>query len=161
MHKILLSIALISFSIGTPIIALADAYDDFMKTQMAEFRNADEDKCKNKKIEITEGDRKIAYELCLFRGQPIVLRIRFDGVQADIRHYKRGKLVYVALSEFGDGVGFRNNWPVVEWYSGETTKRRVNWKITAKDRANYLTYVEEDRRILLKFGIGRSTKSSR
>lgn len=160
MHKILLSIALISLSIGTPIIALADAYDDFMKTQMAEFRNADEDKCKNKKIEITEGGKKITYELCLFRGQPIVLTTKFEG-GVSISHYKRGKLVYLPLSEFGDGVGFRNGQPVVEWYSGETTKRRVNWKITAKDRAYYLTSAAEERRILLKFGIGKSTKSSR
>ncbi len=144
----------INFSLGMPIIALADTYDKFMKTQVAEFQSVGDELCKVQKREVIKDSQKITYELCILRGKPIFLYVYTDGAALDISNYRNGKLVQMALSEFGDGVGFRNGQPVVEWRSGEYGNRGVNWKITAKDKAIYLESAAKQRRILLKlFGV--------
>jgi hypothetical protein len=51
------------------------------------------------------------------------------------------------------GVGFRNGKPVVEWNSGEFSKRRVNWKLNAEEKSKYLEIAAKERLILLRFGI--------
>jgi hypothetical protein len=155
MQKILAVAIAIGLSLDIQMTTLADTYDDFMKTQVAEFRNnrGEEFKCKQRKIEEIVNNQKFAYKLCLLGGKPIELNVYMDGTLTSISSYRKGRLVHIALSEFGDGVGFRNGQPVVEWHYGEYGTRGVNWKITAKDRAVYLQNAAEDKRILLKFGI--------
>jgi hypothetical protein len=123
-----------------------------MKTKIAEFRSTpgDEFKCRHKKIAKIEGDFKTSYDLCILRGKPVTLHIYTDGTALGISNYRNGKLVHMALSEFGDGVGFRNGQPVVEWHYGEYGQRGVNWKITTKDKASYLANAAQQKRVLLE-----------
>jgi hypothetical protein len=156
MQRILSSIISISLGISIPIIASADTYDDFMKTKIAEFQSTPSDirKCKHKKIATSTGDFTKIYDLCLLQGKPVTLYVYTDGAALDISDYRNGKLVQIALSEFGDGVGFHNGQPVVEWHAGEYGRRGVNWKITAQDQASYLASAAEQRKTLLKlFGV--------
>jgi hypothetical protein len=155
MQKILAVAIAIGLSLDIQMTTLADTYDDFMKTQVAEFQSnrGEEFKCKERKIEAIADNHKITYKLCLLGGKPIELNVYMDGTLTSISSYRKGKLVHIALSEFGDGVGFRNGQPVVEWHYGEYGTRGVNWKIAAKDRAVYLQNAAEDERILIKFGI--------
>jgi hypothetical protein len=102
---------------------------------------------------VLEGGNKIVYELCILQGQPIFLRASNDGTPLSVSEYNRGKLVQLSLWEGTGGVGFRNGKPVVEWNSGEFGKRQVNWKLTAKEKSNYLEIAAKERRILLEFGI--------
>jgi hypothetical protein len=118
-----------------------------------EFSIPGQDRCKNKTIEVQKGKDRIVYELCILKGKPIILRTYNDGTMISESGYKKGKLVRTSSSEFGDGVGFRNGQPVVEWHYGETVKRGVNWNLTAEQKSDYLSTVAEERRILLKFGI--------
>lgn len=153
MRKLFGSTLIISLIASIPAVALADAYDRFMKTQMVEFQAANEDKCKKKTIETMQGEFKMTYELCIYRERPIYLVTKSDDVTIDVSYYRNGRLVRMILSEFGDGVGFRNGQPVVEWHYGESGKRGVNWNITPTDKAKYLDGAANQRRILLKFGI--------
>ncbi|WP_310488336.1 hypothetical protein [Chamaesiphon sp. VAR_69_metabat_338] len=155
MQKILAVAIAISLSTDIQMAALADTYDDFMKTQIAEFQSnrGEEFKCKQRKIEAIVNNQKVAYKLCLLGGKPIELNVYLDDTLTSSSSYRKGKLVHLALSEFGDGVGFRNGQPMVEWHYGEYGKRGVNWKIAAKDKAIYLQNAAEDKRILLKFGL--------
>jgi hypothetical protein len=155
MQKILAVAIAISLNMDVQMAALADTYDDFMKTQIAEFQPnpGDAFKCKHKKIEQIGTDLKRTYDLCVFKGKPVTLEIYTDGAALDSIAYRNGKLVQMALSEFGDGVGFRNGQPVVEWHSGEYGKRGINWNITATEKASYLDSADRQRRILRKFGI--------
>jgi hypothetical protein len=152
MQRILGLIIIMSLSLSIPMTACADTYDDFMKTKIAEFKSTsgDEFKCKHKKIETIKGDFKKIYDLCVLRGKPVTLHIYTDGTALSISNYRNGKLVHMALSEFGDGVGFRNGQPVVEWHYGEYGQRGINWKITAQRKAEYLASAAEERRLLLK-----------
>jgi hypothetical protein len=155
MQKILAVAIAISLSMDVQMATFADTYDDFMKTQITEFRNnrGEEFKCKQRKITEIADNHKMVYELCVLGGKPIELNVYMDGTLTSISNYRKGKLVQIALSEFGDGVGFRNGQPVAEWHYGEYGKRGVNWKIAAKDKAYYLKSAAENKRILLKFGI--------
>jgi hypothetical protein len=146
-----MAVAIINLGISLPV--LADAYDKFMKTQINEFQTVGEDKCKKKIIQVIKVNTKITHELCILEGKPIVLTTSYDGTLGDISSYKNGKLLHIELSEFGDGVGFRNGLPVVEWHSGEYGNRGINWNLTPKQKSNYLTIAAEERRILRKFGI--------
>ncbi len=149
------SLAAIIFTIalGMPLVATADTYDDFIKTQLAQFSNVGSDRCKMKtRTEIEDGN-KIVYELCILQGKPIFLRMSNDGTPLSVSKYRRGKLVQFSLWEGTGGVGFRNEQPVVEWNSGEFDKRQVNWQLTASAKANYLDIAAKERRILRKFGI--------
>jgi hypothetical protein len=152
MHKSLgLVIATISF--GISLSATADTYDNFIKTQIAQFQSAGSDRCKMQTKAVIEDGNKIVYELCILQGQPIFLRASNDGTPLSVSNYNRGKLVQLSLWEGTGGVGFRNEKPVVEWNSGEFGKRRVNWKLTAKEKSHYLDIAAKERRILRKFGI--------
>jgi hypothetical protein len=156
MQRIFVSTIIMSLGLGIPMIAVADTYDDFMKTKIAEFQSnpGDESKCKHKKIETIAGDFKKIYDLCILRGKPVTFHIYTDGTSLDISDYRNGKLVHIALSEFGDGVGFRNGQPVVEWHYSEYGQRGVNWQITAQAKASHLASAAEQRRVLLKlFGV--------
>jgi hypothetical protein len=153
MQKSLLAIiATISWGI-MPLIAAADTYDKFIKTQLAQFKSVGSDRCKMQTKEIVEAGNKIVYELCILKGQPVFLRASNDGTPLSVSEYKGGKLVQLSLWEGTGGVGFRNERPVVEWSSGEFSQRRVNWQLTAQEKSNYLATAAKEKRILLKFGI--------
>ena len=153
MQKLLASTIAISVTLGIPLIALADTYDDFMKTQINEFESVGSDKCKEQTREVIENGYKIRYDLCLLQGKPIFLRASNEDTPFSVSNYKNGKLVQLSMWEGTGGVGFRNGKPVVEWNSGEFSKRRVNWKLTATEKSKYLEIAAKEKRILLKFGI--------
>jgi hypothetical protein len=153
MQKLLASTIAISILLGIPLIALADTYDDFIKTQVNEFESVGSDQCKEQTREVMEGNNQITYNLCLLQGQPIFLRASNDGTPFSVSNYKKGKLVQLSIWEGTGGVGFRNGKPVVEWNSGEFSKRMVNWKLTAEEKSKYIKIAAKERRILLKFGI--------
>jgi hypothetical protein len=153
MFKLLATIALVNLSVSIPTMVHADTYDDFMETKIAEFRSnpSDSSKCKHHKVTTEfKGDIKRIYDLCVLRGKPISFYISTDGTALDSTVYRNGKIAQMALSEFGDGVGFRNGQPVVEWRTGTFGKRGINWKITAQNKAEYLANAAEERRLLLK-----------
>jgi hypothetical protein len=143
----------IVMGLGLPVIALADTYDKFIKTQLSEFQSVGSDKCKEQKIEAIEGGYTITYELCILQGKPIFLRASNDGTPFSVSSYKQGKLVQLSMWEGTGGVGFRKGQPVVEWNSGEFSQRRVNWQLTADEKSKYLAIAAKEKRILLKFGI--------
>jgi hypothetical protein len=153
LQKLLGSTIIITLTLGIPLVALADAYNDFMKTQISEFESVGADKCKEQTREVMEDKNKITYNLCLLQGKPIFLRASNDGIPFSVSNYKNGKLVQLSMWEGTGGVGFRNGKPVVEWNSGEFSKRRVNWKLTTEDKSKYLEIAAKERSILLKFGI--------
>ncbi|WP_310423122.1 hypothetical protein [Chamaesiphon sp. VAR_48_metabat_135_sub] len=153
MQKLLVSTIVISLTTGIPIVALADPYDDFMKTQVSEFESVGSDKCKEQKRTVMERSNKVTYDLCLLQGKPIFLRASNDGTPFSVSNYKKGKLVQLSTWEGTGGVGFLNGKPVVEWNSGEFSQRRVNWKLTAEEKSKYLEIAAKEKRILLKFGI--------
>jgi hypothetical protein len=152
MHKSL-AVVIATIAIGIPLSANADTYDDFIKTQLAQFKSVGSDRCKMQTREVMEEGNKIVYELCVLQGQPVFLRASNDGTPLSVSEYNRGKLVQLSLWEGTGGVGFRNGKPVVEWNSGEFGKRQVKWKLTAQEQSNYLAIAAKERRILLKFGI--------
>jgi hypothetical protein len=136
-----------------PLTALVDTYDNFMKNQVAEFRNSNTEKCQEKKLEGgNESGAKITYYLCIYKGQPVFLRTVADETPIGVSSFKRGKLVELSLSEGTGGLGFRNGQPVVEWNSGEFSKRRVNWKLTAEEKSKFLEMAAKEKRIMRKFG---------
>jgi hypothetical protein len=153
MRQLLAATITISLTVGLPLVALADAYDDFVKTQVAEFQSLGSDKCKEQSKDVMEGNNKITYDLCLLKGKPIFLRASNDGTPFSVSSYKQGRLVQLSLWEGTGGVGFRNGQPVVEWNSGEFSQRRVNWKLTTTEKSKYLEIAAKERRILLKFGV--------
>jgi hypothetical protein len=153
MQKLLAPTIAISLTLAIPFVALADTYDNFIKTQVTEFQSVGEDKCKEQKREVMEGNNKITYELCILQGKPIFLRASNDGTPLSVSNYHKGKLVQLSMWEGTGGVGFRNGKPIVEWNSGEFSKRRVNWKLTAEEKSKYMETAAKERRILLKFGI--------
>jgi hypothetical protein len=153
MQKFLASTIAIALSVGMPLVALADTYDKFIKTQLAEFQNVGGGRCKVQTREVVEGGNTIVYELCIFNGQPVYLRSSNDGMPFLVSEYNKGKLVQLSMWEGTGGVGFRNGQPVVEWNSGEFSQRRVNWQLTAEEKSNYLATAAKEKRILLKFGM--------
>jgi hypothetical protein len=153
MQKLLPLTIAISVTLGIPLIALADTYDDFMKTQVNEFESVGSDKCKEQTREVMENGYKIRYDLCLLQGKPIFLRASNEDIPFSVSNYRNGKLVQLSLWEGTGGVGFRNGKPVVEWNSGEFSKRGINWKLTAEEKSKYMKIATQERRILLKFGI--------
>jgi hypothetical protein len=150
-HSLPSSIA-IGFSLFMPLAALADSYDTFLKTQIAEFESASPENCREKRLETTESSFKMTYDLCLVRGKPAYLRTSADYAPVGVSIFKNGKLVQISLWEGTGGVGFRNGQPVVEWNSGEFSKRRVNWKLTAEEKSRFLEVAAREKRILRKFG---------
>jgi hypothetical protein len=80
------------------------------------------------------------------------LRTVADETPIGVSTFKGGKLVELSLSEGTGGVGFRNGQPVVEWNSGEFSKRRVNWKLTAEEKSKFIEIAAKEKRILHKFG---------
>jgi hypothetical protein len=153
MQKLLASTITISIALGISCTALADTYDDFIKNQVAEFESFGSDKCKEKTRTVMEGNHKVTYNLCILQGKPIFLRASNDGTPVSVSNYKNGKLVQLSMWEGTGGVGFRNGKPVVEWNSGEFSKRRVNWKLNAEEKSKYLEIAAKERLILLRFGI--------
>jgi hypothetical protein len=140
------------FTLATPLVTLADNYDNFIKTQAAEFEGGDSEECKEKKLEATEGGAKITYELCISQNSPVYLRTSAEGTPIGVSSFKKGKLVQLSLWEGTGGVGFRNEKPVVEWNSGEFSKRKVNWKLTAEEKAKFSDLAAKEKKILRKFG---------
>jgi hypothetical protein len=153
MQKSIVWMMAVIINLGISLPVLADAYDEFMKAQIKEFQPVGEDKCKKKIIQVVKTNTKITYELCSLDGKPIGLTTSYDGSLGDISSYKQGKILQIGLSEFGDGVGFRNGMPVVEWHSGEYGNRGINWNLTPRQKSNYLNIAAKERRILCKFGI--------
>jgi hypothetical protein len=152
MQKILATSIALAFTLAMPLAALADSYDNFMRKQVAEFQN-DTEKCKEKKLEGgIESGVKITYHLCTYKGKPIFLRTSADDSPIGVSIFKGGKLVQLSLWEGTGGVGFRNGDPVVEWNSGEFSKRRVNWKLNSEEKAKFLADAAKEKRILHKFG---------
>jgi hypothetical protein len=153
MQKLLGSSIALAFTLGMPLTVLADSYDSFIKDRVAEFRNPNTDKCKEKKIEGgVESGARIAYYLCIYKNKPVFLRTVADETPIGVSTFKGGKLVELSLSEGTGGVGFRNGQPVVEWNSGEFSKRRVNWKLTAEEKSKFIEIAAKEKRILHKFG---------
>lgn len=153
MRQLLAATIIINLTLSLPLAAFADAYNDFIKKQVAEFQSLGTEQCKEQSKAVMEGNNKITYDLCLLKGKPIFLRASNEGTPLSVSSYKQGKLVQLSLWEGTGGVGFRNGQPVVEWNSGEFSKRRVNWKLTAAEKSKYLDIAAQERRILLKFGI--------
>jgi hypothetical protein len=153
MRNFSVSIVTTIIALAAPSIALADTYDDFIKNQLAEFQSVGDDKCQEQTREAIEGGNKITYQLCILQGKPIFLRASNDGIPFSVSNYKKGKLVQLSMWEGTGGVGFRDGKPVVEWNSGEFSKRRVNWKLNAQEKAKYLEIAAKEKRILLKFGM--------
>ncbi len=135
-----------------PLSALADSYDNFIKTELAEFNRVGSEKCKEKRISVKESGAKISYDLCIFNGSPVFLRTSADDIPNGVSIFKKGKLVQLSLWEGTGGVGFRNGQPVVEWNSGEFSSRRVNWKLTAKEKSKFIEIAAKEKQILRKFG---------
>jgi hypothetical protein len=153
MHRLLISIAIASFSLSIPRAAQADNYDKFLKTQVVEFDAGNSEKCQEKKIEVTQKGSKTTYELCITKNRPVFLRTSFDGTPAGVSIFKKGKLVQISLWEATGGVGFRNEQPVVEWSSGEFSPRRVNWNLSAAEKSKFLKMAAQEKQILRKFGL--------
>ena len=139
-------------SLLLPLAALADSYDNFMRKQVAEFQNPNNEKCKEKRIKggIVSG-AQITYDLCIYKNKPVFLRTSADDTPISVSTFKAGKVVELSLWEGTGGVGFRNGVPVVEWNAGEFGKRRVNWNLNAEEKSRYLKGAETDNRILSKF----------
>jgi hypothetical protein len=153
MQKILVSSIALAFSLGMPLAALADSYDNFMRKQVAEFENSNSDKCKERKMEGgVESGSKITYYLCVYKNKPVFLRTVADDTPIGVSSFNGGKLVQLSFAEATGGVGFRNGQPVVEWNSGEFSKRRVNWTLNAEEKARFLKEAAKETRILRKFG---------
>jgi hypothetical protein len=152
MWKILAASIAIGFTLATPLATLADNYENFIKTQAAEFNGNSPENCKEKKLEATEGGAVITYELCIIKNSPVYLRTSAEGTPIGVSSFKKGKLVQLSLWEGTGGVGFRNEKPVVEWNSGEFSPRKVNWKLTAEEKAKFLELAAKEKKILRKFG---------
>jgi hypothetical protein len=140
------------FTLATPLATRADNYDNFIKTQAAEFEGLSVENCQEKKLEATEGGAKISYDLCVVKNSPIYLRTSAEGTPIGVSSFKKGKLVQLSLWEGTGGVGFRNEKPVVEWNSGEFSTRKVNWKLTAAEKAKFSEQAAKEKKILRKFG---------
>ena len=148
------SIALV-VSLGLPLAALADSYDNFISKQIGEFNNLNWEKCKNKIIKGgIESGSQITYNICIYKNKPVFLRTSADGTPINISTFKGGKLVELSLAEGTSGVGFRNGVPVVRWNSGEFGGQRgINWNLNAEEKSMYLKAAAEENRILRKFGL--------
>lgn len=152
MWKLLTASIALGFTLATPLVTLADNYDKFIKTQAAEFESAVPENCKEKKLEATEGGTKLIYELCVVNNSPVYLRTRTEDTPIGVSNFKGGKLVQLSLWEGTGGVGFRNEKPVVEWNSGEFSTRKVNWKLTAAEKAKFSETATKEKKILRRFG---------
>ncbi len=152
MWKQLAASTALGLVLATPLAALADNYDKFIKTQSAEFEGVGQENCKEKTLQITEGETKLIYDLCIFNNSPVFLRTRTEDMTIGVSTFKKGKLVQLSLWEGTGGVGFRNEKPVVEWNSGEFITRRVNWKLTAAEKAKFSEIAAKEKKILRKFG---------
>jgi hypothetical protein len=153
MQKLLISSIAIAVTLGMPLAALADSYDNFMRKQVAEFQNSNNDKCKERKIEGgVESGSKITYYLCVYKNKPVFLRTVADDTPISVSTFKGGKLVELSLWEGTGGVGFRNGEPVVEWNVGEFSKRGVNWTLNAEEKSKFQEMAAKEKRILRKFG---------
>ncbi len=152
MRKILVSSIALAFSLGMPLAALADSYDNFIRKQVVEFQNPNSEKCTRKEIKGIENGNKMIYSLCIYKGKPVFLTTIADETPIGVSVFKGGKLVQLSFAEATGGVGFRNGQPVVEWNSGEFSKRRVNWNLNAEERAKFLKEAAKETRILRKFG---------
>ena len=153
MQKLLISSIALAFTLGVPLAALADSYDNFMRKQVAEFEMPNSEKCKEKSMKGgMESGSKITYDLCIYKGKPIFLRTSDDGTPISVTTFKGGRVVQLSFAEATGGVGFRNGQPVVEWNSGEFSKRRVNWKLNSEEKAQFLADAAKETRILRKFG---------
>jgi hypothetical protein len=152
MQKILTTSIVLAFTLVMPLAALADSYDDFVrKKESAEFENPNGEKCKRKEIKAIENGNKMTYSLCIYKGKPVFLTTLVDDTPISVSIFKGGKVVQLSLWEGTGGVGFRNGQPVVEWNSGEFSKRRVNWKLNSEEKAKFLADAAKETRILRKF----------
>jgi hypothetical protein len=152
MQKSLISSIAIAFTLGIPLAALADSYDNFISKQVAEFENPNGEKCKEKSMKgDTESGREVTYELCIYKGKPVRLRTSYDGAPMSASIFKGGKVVQI-MWEAG-GVGFRNGQPVVEWNGGESGKRGVNWSLNAEQKSDFIKMAAKEKRVLRKFGL--------
>jgi hypothetical protein len=152
MKKLLVSSIALVFTLGMPLAALADSYDNFMRKQVAEFQNPNGEKCKRKELKAIENGNKMTYSLCIYKGKPVALTTIADETPIGVSVFKGGKLVQLSLWEGTGGVGFRNGAPVVEWNAGEFSKRSVNWSLNAEEKSKFLAAAAKDNRILRKFG---------
>jgi hypothetical protein len=148
MQKLLISSIAIAFTLGMPLAALANSYDNFMRKQVAEFENPNSKKCKEKSMKVAENGNEMTYDLCIYKGKPVFLRTSRDGDPMSLGTFKGGKLVQLLWAEQGS-TGFRNGQPMVEWNSGE---KRLNWKLTAEQKSNFLKMATQENLILRKFG---------
>ena len=154
MQKILATSIALVVSLGLPLAALADSYDNFMRKQIGEFQNLNYEKCKEKIIKGgIENGGQITYNLCIYQRKPVFLRTSADGTPINISTFKGGKLVELSLAEGTSGLGFRNGVPVVKWNSGEFGQRGVNWNLNAEEKSMYLKAAATENRILRKFGL--------
>jgi hypothetical protein len=149
--KIAASIA-VSFTLATPLATLADSYDKFIKTQLAEFESPAPEDCKEKKLEAVEDGNTIIYELCVVNNSPVYLRTRNEDIPLGVSSFKKGKIVQISLWEGTGGVGFRNEKPVVEWNAGEFSTRKVNWKLSSAEKTRFSEMAAKEKQILRKFG---------
>ena len=156
MQKILVTSIALVVSLGLPLAALADSYDNFTKKQIGEFQNLNWEKCDNKIIKggIERGGQ-ITHNLCIYKRKPVSLMTSNDDTAINVSTFKGGKLVELSLEEDGSsGVGFRNGVPVVKWNSGEFGGQRgVNWNLNAEEKSMYLKAAATENRILRKFGL--------
>jgi hypothetical protein len=152
MQKILATSIALGISLGLPLAALADSYENFMRKQVAEFQNPNGEKCKRKEMKGIENGNKMIYSLCIYKGKPVFLTTIADDTPISVSIFKGGKVVQLSLWEGTGGVGFRNGEPVVEWNAGEFSKRGVNWSLNAEEKSRFLAGAAKDNQILRKFG---------
>jgi hypothetical protein len=151
MRKLLVSSIAIAVTLGMPLAALADSFDNFIRKQIAEFQNPNGEKCKEKSMKGgMESGSEITYEICVYKGKPVRLRTSADGTPMSASIFKGGKVVQI-MWEAG-GVGFRNGEPVVEWNGGESGKRGVNWSLNAEEKSTFLKMAAKEKQVLRKFG---------
>jgi hypothetical protein len=152
MRKLLLGLISIALVTSIPNSAHADtAYNQFKKTQMAEFKgDKAPEKCPVKKLKANENENETVYELCAVKGKPIFIRASSGGVTYGFYEFKAGKLIQVTAVDAFVSTGYRNEQPVVQWDYG---KKTVNLKLSAKEKSQLRQEVINIKGILKKFGI--------
>jgi hypothetical protein len=150
MRKIICSLMSISLVVAMPLVVNAStAYNQFRKTQLQEFKgDKAPEKCPLKKLEVTEDNNKVKYELCAVSGRPIFLRASSGGMTYAFYEFKKGKLVQISYVDHFVFTGLRNEQPVVQW---NTIDETVNYKLGPKTKTATQQEVNKIKKIISKF----------
>ncbi|RUS94963.1 hypothetical protein DSM106972_092140 [Dulcicalothrix desertica PCC 7102] len=150
MRKIICSLMSISLVVGMPLVANASAaYNQFKKTQFQEFSgDKAPQKCPLKKLEVTEDNNKVKYELCAVSGRPIFIRASSGDITYAFYQFRKGKLVQISYVDHFVSTGLRNEQPVVRWNDIDKT---VNYKLGIKTKTATQQEVNKIKKILISF----------